>query len=137
MKQSHNLSQPPLLDMLFQRTSQKPFLLFLHLINQMSNIAIGRSKIMKTMRQCSPSDLPVPSRHMDKLAFITQRQRYEFIDKPGAEMDLPFVLYHEKNDKCYYFIDISELKSAPLSTVPFDAKCMLYKSRHFCIQRLN
>ena len=67
---------------------------------------------------------------MGQVIFNTGRQIYEFVDSPGAEIDLSYLIYHENNNKCYFFADTSELMSAPLSYLPFTMKFVICKDRH-------
>ena len=73
--------------------------LLVHLINQMRNIATGKSKIMKChetmLSALSSSYLPVlphfPSvsaKLQDEVTFNIQRQSYKLINRSGAKMDL-------------------------------------------------
>ena len=41
-----------------------------------------------------------------------QRQQYEFVNCPGADFLVSFVIYHKNEDKCYHFTDTNELRSA-------------------------
>ena len=79
----------------------------------------------------SPSYSPVlphfpriPTRIVEQ---VTQRQRYEFFDSPNNTIDLSYVIYHENHNKCYFFTDTGELKSAPLSTFSFSTKFVVCK----------
>ena len=49
-----------------------------------------------------------------EVTFINQRQRFEFVDTPGAEMDMPFVIHCEHYNEFYYFTDTSKLQPALL-----------------------
>ena len=53
---------------------------------------------------------------MGQVTFNTQKQLYEFVDSPGTEIDLSYVIYHENHNKSYFFTTTSELKSEPIST---------------------
>ena len=61
--------------------------------------------------------LRVPSRFVDEVTFINQRQRFEFVDKSGAEIDMPFVKYCEHYNEHYYFKDTSKFQPAPLQNL--------------------
>ena len=73
----------------------------------------------------SPSYSPIlphfSTRTVLEVTFGTQRQWYEFVDRQGTKTDLSYIIYHE-NNKCYFWTEISELKSAPPYTFPFDIK---------------
>ena len=60
----------------------------------------------------------------------TQRQQYEFVDYPGAEVDTSFVVNHENYSKYYYFTDTIELQSTSLTTPSFGTKFVLHQGRH-------
>ena len=74
----------------------------------------------------------VPQRLGGEVTFNAQRQRYEFTDWSGFELDLSFVIYHEHLNKCHYVMDTSKLRSAPLSTFP-NAKFALCGDRRLQI----
>ena len=79
----------------------------------------------------------VPTTIIGEVTFNTQRQRYEFIDRHGAEIDLSYVICYENHNKCYDFTDINTLKSAPLCTFLFDTKFILCKDRHWHIPKVG
>ena len=54
--------------------------------------------------------LRVPSKFVSEVTFINQRQRFEFVDKSGVEIDMPFVIYCEHYNEYYYFKDTSKLQ---------------------------
>ena len=64
-----------------------------------------------------PHFLRVPSRFVGEVTFIDQRQRFEFVDKLGVEMDMPFVIYCEHYNDYFYFKDTSKLQPAPLQNL--------------------
>ena len=88
--------------------------------------------------ECSPI-LPhfprLPTRVVGQVTFNTLRQRYEFVDSPGTANDLTQILYHENHNKCYFFTDISELKSTTLSTFPSSTKFVICKNRHLHVPK--
>ena len=61
----------------------------------------------------------VPARIVAEVTFNTPRQRYEFVDRKGTDIDLSYVIYHNNDNKCCFFTGTSELKSASPSTFPF------------------
>ena len=92
---------------------------------------------------CSPSVSPVlphfprvPTRIVGHVTFNMQRQCNEFVDSSGTEL-IYHLLYIMKTNKCCFFIDTSELKSASLSTFPFKAKFVVCKDRHIHIPKPN
>ena len=65
------------------------------------------------------------------MTFNTQRQQYEFVDRPHAEANATFLIYHENHNKCYYLANASELRSGSLTTFLFGARFVLCKDRHY------
>ena len=70
--------------------------------------------------QVLPHFIRVCTRIMGEITFNTKSQR--FIDRHGAEMGLSYVIHQENPNKCYYFIDTSELRSEPLASFPLSYK---------------
>ena len=61
-----------------------------------------------------PQFLRVPSRFVGGVTFINKRQRFEFVNKSGVQMDMTFVIYCEHYNECCYFKDTSKLQPVPL-----------------------
>ena len=71
-----------------------------------------------SQRKCPtpyPEDNPQGEHEINQgqVTFNMQRKWYEFVDSPGNETNLLYVIYHENHNKCYLFYDTSELSQYP------------------------
>ena len=96
----------------FQRVTQKNILLLAHKIIQRWKKKLMKRKYIKCHKieliaQLHVPVLPhfprVPTGIVEQVTFNMQRQWYGFVDSPGTDIDLSYVIFHENHIKCYLF----------------------------------
>ena len=113
---------------------------FLPDTHQMNNLIIEQNcKVPRDRIICCPSYSPVlphyprvPSRFVGEITFNMQRQRYEFVDKPGMEIDLSMWFIMKIIIFDITFPTVVNWSQHPL-ILSFWYKFVLCKDRHFHI----